>query len=158
MTPTVRLTVSTRTITAISVTLFAATLMGLTGCSDSKDPRTLRVELYDYAIKTKGNPVTLTSGVITITGINRSNETHELVLFKTDLAPDALPRKDDGSINERGTGLELIEEAEGIKAATTKSFQATVTPGKYVLACNLIENDKKHYMLGMFLPITVTEK
>lgn len=139
-------------------TVLVSASIGLTACSDTNDPRTLNVELYDYAMKTKANPITLPSGTITFTGINRAKETHEIVLFKTDLAPEALPRKDDGSVDERGAGVELIDEAEGIKAGTTKSFQATVTPGKYVLACNLIENDKKHYMLGMFLPITVADK
>jgi hypothetical protein len=142
---------------SFATTLLAVGLTTLAGCSKSSDPRTLKVDLYDYAMKTASNPVTLPSGAITFTGVNRSNETHEIVLFKTDLAPDLLPRKDDGSVNERGDGLELIDEAEGIKAGKTKSFKATLTPGKYVLACNLIENGKKHYMLGMFLPITVTD-
>ncbi len=141
----------------VSLTALMAGSVALGGCSASKDPRVLKVELYDYAIKTKANPVTLSSGPITFTGINRATETHEIVLFKTDLAPDALPRKEDGSVDERGAGIELIDEAEGIKAGITKSFRATLTPGKYVLACNLIENGKKHYMLGMFLPITVTD-
>jgi plastocyanin len=130
--------------------------LGLSGCTDDTNPRALQVRLSDFAIKSAANPVLMKSGNITITSVNVGTSTHEVVLFKTDLDPLKLPLKDDGSVNERGVGLDLIDEAEGIKPGATKSFKATIEPGKYVLVCNMVDDGTIHYMKGMFLAITVT--
>jgi uncharacterized cupredoxin-like copper-binding protein len=126
----------------------------LASCGGSSGPASsLTADLTDFVVKTE--TTVLKAGEVTITANNIGNETHELVLFKTDLDADKLPVDEEGAVDEAGAGLTLVNEAEGIKPGKNKSFTATVTPGKYLLVCNTIENGKKHYMLGMYLPITV---
>ncbi len=144
-----------RIIAALAVTAAFGSSALLSACgSDSPSAATeLNADLTDFVVK--GDTTVLKAGDVTITGNNKGNETHELVLFKTDLEPDSLPVDEEGGVDEAGVGLTLVNEAEGIKPGKSKAFNATVTPGKYLLLCNTIENGKKHYMLGMYLPITV---
>lgn len=44
-------------------------------------------------------------------------ETLEFVVIKTDLAPDALPTKADGSVNEETDGLQAVDEIEASRSA-----------------------------------------
>ena len=70
---------------------------------------------------------------ITLEAVNEGKEVHELVLFKTDLAPADLPVDEEGAVDERGAGLELIDEVEDVKPGETKSFVVDLKPGKYVI-------------------------
>jgi hypothetical protein len=51
------------------------------------------------------------AGDVTFAVTNTGPEdTHEFVVFKIDLEPDALPTGSDGSVDEEGEGVELIDE------------------------------------------------
>ena len=81
-------------------------------------------------------------------------------MFKTDLAPDALPTGDDGSVDEAGAGIELIDEVEDIAAGSEGEVDVDLEAGNYVLICNVVqENDDGtttiHYAEGMFAAFTV---
>lgn len=88
---------------------------------------------------------------------------HEFVVFKTDLAPNSLPTNADGSVNETGTGVQASGEIEEFAVGATQSKTLTLSAGKYVLVCNVIEEEamsdmggiKAHYKLGMFAALTV---
>lgn len=97
------------------------------------------------------------AGSITLEAVNEGKEVHELVLFKTDLAPADLPVDEEGAVDERGAGLELIDEVEDVKPGETKSFVVDLKPGKYVMACNVVENGQRHFMNKMYKAFTVTE-
>jgi hypothetical protein len=89
---------------------------------------------------------------------------HELVVAKTDIAPQSLPTKADGSVNEEGAGVQALGEIEefAVGGPQTKAF--TMSAGKYVLFCNVVEDPptadmagiKAHYKLGMFAAFTVS--
>lgn len=89
---------------------------------------------------------------------------HELVIVKTDLAPNALPTKADGSVDESGAGLTAIGEIDEIPTGDEGEKEFNLTAGKYVLFCNIVETEampdmagiKAHYKLGMFAAFTVT--
>ena len=54
------------------------------------------------------------AGDVTFAVTNEGPEdTHEFVVFKTDLAPDALPTASDGSVDEEGEGVELSRRDRG---------------------------------------------
>ena len=78
------------------------------------------------------------------------------MLFKTDLAPADLPVDEEGAVDERGEGLELIDEVEDVKPGETKSFMVDLAPGNYVMACNVVENGERHFMNKMYKAFTVT--
>jgi uncharacterized cupredoxin-like copper-binding protein len=74
------------------------------------------------------------------------------VIFKTDLAPDALPLGDDGNVDEEGEGVEHIDEIEDITGGSTQSLTVTLDAGNYVFICNL----PGHYQQGMHAAFTVS--
>jgi hypothetical protein len=84
---------------------------------------------------------------------------HEFVVFKTDLAHRSLPTKDDGSVDEEGEGVVLINEIEEFDVGTTESATYDLAAGKYVFICNLVEEEagtlESHYGLGMSVEFTV---
>ena len=92
------------------------------------------------------------------------NHKHELVVAKTDLAPQSLPTKADGSVNEEGAGIKVIGEIEEFPVGEDAENEFDLTAGKYVLFCNVVEAEsmpdmggkKSHYSLGMFAAFTVT--
>ncbi|HEY9621459.1 MAG TPA: hypothetical protein V6C78_13880 [Crinalium sp.] len=95
---------------------------------------------------------TLSAGPTTFVVENKGKEPHELVIFKTDLALNQLPLKD-GKLDEDSKSLENIADTgeETLKAGETKTLQANLTPGHYVVICN-VEN---HFRRGMKTEFTV---
>jgi uncharacterized cupredoxin-like copper-binding protein len=92
------------------------------------------------------------------------NHKHELVVVKTDLAPNALPTNANGSVNETGAGVTTIGEIEEFAVGEDAENEFDLTAGKYALFCNVVEETptadmngiKAHYKLGMFAAFTVT--
>ena len=87
-------------------------------------------------------------------------DTHEFVVFKTDLAPDALPTAPDGSVDETGEGVELIGEIEDIAPGDTpQTLTVSLDAGSYVFICNIVEEEGQdtivHYHQGMRTRFTV---
>ena len=103
----------------------------------------------DFAIAL--DPSTASSGQVTFAITNEGPSTHEFVLFKTKLAPDALPVNEDGTVDEEGKGLKLVDEVEDIAAGSSQSLEVSLDAASYVVVCNL----PGHYKLGMHAPFTV---
>jgi uncharacterized cupredoxin-like copper-binding protein len=99
------------------------------------------------------------SGDVTFNIKNNGPSVHEFVVFKTDLAPDALPTTtaDNGAtiVDEEGQGVQAIDEKEDIPVGSSTSLTVNLAPGKYVLICN-IETDGGHYKQGMHVGFTVS--
>lgn len=97
------------------------------------------------------------AGAMSFTAQNDGKEVHELVLFKTDLDPAGLPLDEEGAVDERAPGIELIEEVEDVEPGTSKTFAVdNVAPGKYVLVCNTVDKGEKHYGHKMYSTFTVS--
>jgi uncharacterized cupredoxin-like copper-binding protein len=82
---------------------------------------------------------------------------HEFVVFRTDLAEDALPTttddKDQLIVDEEGAGVEHVDEVEDVQVGSDQDFEVNLTPGKYVVICNL----PQHYDSGMHAALTVED-
>jgi hypothetical protein len=88
---------------------------------------------------------------------NRGAETHELVVVRSDLQPDALPVVD-GAVPE--DDVDFIGEIEGFAAGSQASGVFDLEAGSYVLFCNLVETEESgeiesHYEEGMHAAFTV---
>ena len=87
---------------------------------------------------------------------------HEFVVIRTDLAPDALPTKPDGSVEEGGAGIiQVIGEIEEFSPGKTETTTMALAAGKYVFVCNVVDTHMSettlvHYKLGMRTAFTVT--
>ena len=92
------------------------------------------------------------AGELTFDVTNDAEQTHEFVIFQTDLAEDALPTADDGSVDEEGEGVTLVDEIEDIEAGSNQSLTVTLDAGSYVFICNL----PGHYAQGMHTSFTAS--
>jgi len=142
---------------ALVVPVLAVALVA-SACSsdDGGDGGTVEVTLQEFAIA--ATPATVSAGSVTFDATNSGPaDPHELVVFRTDLAPDALPTNDDGSVNEGGEGVELIGEIEEFPVGETESASFDLDAGSYVLICNIYDENEQeaHYAEGMRLAFTV---
>lgn len=98
------------------------------------------VELTDYKV-TPGAAI-LRAGETKIGLRNRGSQPHDLVVLRTELAPDKLPY-DAGTATAQEPGLVL--RTKELRAGGTAVATLTLEPGQYVLICNVAG----HYRLGM---------
>jgi len=118
---------------------------------------TVEVTLQEFAVLP--SPDSVPAGEVTFDVTNTGPEdVHEFVVFATDLAPDALPTAPDGSVDETGEGVELIDEIEEIAVGETPTLTVTLDAGSYVLICNIVEDEGAdtivHYQQGMRVGFT----
>lgn len=151
------LAVSVACVAALSV--FATLAAGLTG---QLSAQTVRIELAPGGSPDKLKPLTgiAKAGQITFAVANQSNiphktngatdlpSPHELVVLKTNLAPNKLPlNKSSSAAVETGrVGKPLL-----VSPGKTRTITLNLKPGKYVLICNLAY----HYQSGQYAAFKV---
>jgi uncharacterized cupredoxin-like copper-binding protein len=130
-------------------TLVRATLLGLAlaGVACSGGGTAVHATLKDDSITI--DPDSAAAGKISFDIRNDGTTTHEFEIFRTDLAPDALPT--DGDVVD-DAGLQAVEEVEDVAPGTSAQLSVDLSPGSYVMICNLPE----HYAKGMHSGFTVT--
>jgi uncharacterized cupredoxin-like copper-binding protein len=147
---------SRRSRAAIFVAIVGALSLVAAGCSD--DETTVDVTVQEFAVIPASTSAP--AGDVTFDVTNEGpDDTHEFVVFKTDLAPDALPTAADGSVDEEGEGVELIDEIEDIAVGDTPTLTVSLDAGSYVFICNIVEEEGgetiAHYQQGMRVAFTV---
>lgn len=111
----------------------------------------LEIKMGDYFFDPKD--ASAKAGSVTISAPNNGKLVHELVLAKTNQGPASLPTTSNGEVDEaklesRG---EVAGEIADVAAGDTKQGTLKLTPGKYVMFCNL----PGHYAQGMYGALTV---
>jgi uncharacterized cupredoxin-like copper-binding protein len=97
---------------------------------------------------------TMKAGQADFTITNSGTVPHELLVFKSDLAPSAYPSDGAGTIDEEGGGVSLISDGDNIDPGGTQSRTVDLTtPGSYLFVCNI----PGHFKQGMFTVVTVTQ-
>ena len=112
----------------------------------------LTINMSDYAFTPNG--ASTKAGTVKISTPNQGQLPHELVLLKTDKSPGSLPTLSNGEVDEEGleaSGVESPGEIEDVGPGQTKSGTLKLTPGRYVMICNL----PGHYKQGMYGTLTV---
>jgi uncharacterized cupredoxin-like copper-binding protein len=142
---------------AIFVATVAVLALVSAGCSGDEET-TVDVTVQEFAIIPASSSAP--AGDVTFDVTNEGpDDVHEFVVFKTDLAPDALPTVADGSVDEEGEGVELIDEIEDIAVGDTPTLTVTLDVGSYVFICNIVEEEDgetiAHYQQGMRVAFTV---
>lgn len=106
----------------------------------------LIVEMTDYKVVT--NAATVRAGETRIGVRNRGSQPHDLVVLRTDLAPDKLPYDiARAKADEPG----LVARSNELRAGGTAAVTVKLEPGHYVLICNVAG----HYGLGMRVALGV---
>jgi uncharacterized cupredoxin-like copper-binding protein len=131
----------------------ALTLLGLVACShqpSSPPGAVVPITLEDYRILSS---VTMVSaGTVNFTVFSKGPSTHELAVFETTRPADQLPLGTDGlRIDEDSSLLREAGELEQVDIGETETFALRLTPGTYVLVCNM----EGHYLGGMHFSLIV---
>jgi len=106
--------------------------------------------------------VTLTEWKVTVTGTIKAGKTdvlisnigvaqHELLVFKSALAPSAYPTDKTGDIIEDGPGVALLSDGDNIDPGGSQTRTVDLAPGTYLFVCNI----PSHFKQGMFTVVTV---
>ena len=81
-------------------------------------------------------------GTVAFTVRNDGDENHEFVIVNG-VAPNSLPRKKDGSLDEDALPPgALAGEVEEFAPGTTCAGVFALTPGDYTLLCNVVEKEE----------------
>ena len=133
---------------ASTTSTVAGSTLGSSTTASSVPDRLIVVE-HDFALATSTS--TVASGNVTLNITNQGPSSHELLAFRTDLPEDQLPLGVDGRIKEDALPKALDTETD-LTPGSQRSVTVPLTPGRYVLVCNL----QNHYKMGMHLVVTVT--
>ena len=136
--------------------VFAVAVLGCAGQAEQAvEPgveQQLDVVLRDFAIEPERQVVR--PGLTDFRAFNEGPTVHELILVRTDVADDELPLQADGlTAVEEAPTVEFVVADEGIDLGERGGFQAELSPGKYVLYCNL----EGHYLGEMYAALEVEE-
>lgn len=147
---------------ALLMGALAALALVAAACGDDEEEEgaagaTVNVSLIEWSVVP--DTTSVAAGSVTFTATNDGAENHELVVIRTDLAPDALPVVE-GKVDE--DQVDVIGEIEEFAPGQTESATFDLEPGNYVLICNIAEVEEdgeieSHYQLGMRTAFEVTE-
>jgi len=136
--------------------VMAAFMVACGGDDDGAKASKVDVALKEWTIAP--STASVKAGDITFTVSNNGTTAHEMVIIKSDLAPDALPVDENGKVLE--DDLDAIDEVDAFAAGTTEELTVNLAAGKYILICNILENPPgqeavSHYQNGMATAFTV---
>lgn len=141
---------------SLAVLVLAGVLAVGAGACGGGGGGTVEVTLQEFAVLPAESSVEAGDVTFDVTNTGPA-DVHEFVVFKTDLAPDALPTDETGAVVETGEGIELIGEIEDVAVDENQSVTLDLTAGSYVLICNIYEEaeQESHYQVGMRTAFTV---
>jgi uncharacterized cupredoxin-like copper-binding protein len=121
------------------------------GLAVPQGSRVLHVDERDFALHMP--TTTLHAGTYVFVDTNHGPSAHELVMWKTDDPAARLPLLPSHRVNEDSPALSsVLDSGTSLDPGQTRLLSATLSPGHYVIACNL----PGHFIAGMHLDITVT--
>jgi uncharacterized cupredoxin-like copper-binding protein len=110
----------------------------------------VNVGLEDFRVRP--DVAAVPAGTVRFQIRNQGPTSHEFIVVRTDRPPDKLPLQRDGlTVNEEAPGIDLLDEAEGLDIDDRQTMVLRLTPGHYVMYCNL----EGHYLGGMHAALTV---
>lgn len=129
------------------------TVIGDSGMASSAKPvpeSTGKVSVIEQNYGIYLNTSAVPAGQVQFDLSNLGPDQHEFVVFKTDLAADALP-VENGQVNESAPSLQKMDEQQEYPSGESRTLTLNLDPGHYVLICNL----PGHYQQGMYVDFTV---
>lgn len=106
----------------------------------------ITVEATEFALALSADAAA--AGEVTFTLNNAGAIPHELVVIRSDEAPDALPTEGGIAVED---GLDIVGRTSQIAGGASEDLTVTLEAGKYILICNI----PAHYETGMRAAFTV---
>jgi hypothetical protein len=133
------------------------TITACGGDDDDAGGDTIDVVVSEWTVEA---PATAKAGMVTINASNEGGETHEVVVVRADSSAGFV-QDDTGKVDEDGFAEgDFIGEITEFEAGTSSSGTFELTPGTYVLFCNIVEEEadgtfESHFMEGMQTTLVV---
>jgi high-affinity iron transporter len=117
----------------------------------------VRVTLGEFVVKAK--PSSAAAGPVDFVVTNKGSMTHEFVVARAGTG-GTLPLDADGAVDESQIAdTDRIGELEDMERGDTAKLDTALTPGAYVLFCNIVDKSggvtDSHYHDGMYTSFTV---
>ena len=110
----------------------------------------LNVLLEDF--KVREDVAVVPAGTVRFQVRGQGPTRHELIVVRTNRAPEKLPLQSDGlTVNEEAPGIDLVDDIDGLDIDERQTLVLGLAPGNYVLYCNL----EGHYLGGMHASLAV---
>jgi uncharacterized cupredoxin-like copper-binding protein len=135
---------ATSTTTSSSPT---ATASATTGAGGEGGSTTVDATLTEFKIALDKDSAS--AGEVEFKADNKGAIQHELVVIKSDLAPDKLPVGSAGTVDE--SKVDVVGKIDPFDAGKTETKSLDLEAGKYVLICDIAG----HYAGGMHAAFTV---
>jgi len=115
-------------------------------------PRGTPVNVLLEDFRVREDAAVVPAGTVSFRVRNQGPTSHELIVVRTDRAPDKLPLQRDGlTVDEEARGIKLLDEIEGLDIDDRQTLVLDLAAGNYVMYCNL----EGHYLGGMYAALTV---
>lgn len=142
----------------IVIAMGVLTALLVAACGGDGKATDVSVALKEWSIA--ASPATVTEGKVKFEVANEGTVPHEFVVVKSDLTPNGLP-VENGKVVEGQ--VNIVDEIEPFGAKTTESIELDLSPGKYLLICNIVETPPglpvvSHYRNGMVVAFLVEQK
>jgi hypothetical protein len=139
---------------ALTLVLAALALVVFVTAERRHEPAPLgapvNVRLEDF--KVLPDAAVAPAGNVSLLILNQGPTTHQLIVVRTDRAPDKLPLQRDGlTVDEDASGIDVVDEVGGLDIDDRQTLDLRLAAGHYVMYCNL----EGHYLGGMYAALTV---
>lgn len=115
----------------------------------------MRLTDYDVLL----SETSVSAGKVELVIDNAGGFVHELLVVRSDLAIDELPKTADGLFDESASSVQVVAEANDIAAGATVTITEQLDAGGCYRICNRPAepgDPKTHFQHGMLAPLTVT--
>jgi hypothetical protein len=101
----------------------------------------------------------VSAGAVELAIDNVGGFVHEILLVRSDLAIEELPKTADGLFDEQATGVTVVASADDVAAGATATITKQLEAGAYYLICNRPAepgDTVTHFGHSMYAPFAVT--
>jgi uncharacterized cupredoxin-like copper-binding protein len=141
---------------AVAVGIVACGGGGPSNKSNAPVTSTVTVSLKEWSVEASAQQVK--PGTVTFVVSNAGTMPHDFVVIKSDLPPEQLPVDADGRVIE--SKVNTLGRIDAFAAGSTQSLSLDLTPGKYLLICNVVDasgsKPVSHYRNGMVASLLVS--
>ena len=130
------------------------------GGPDAVAPVTSELKLVVKEWAIEADRASVQSGTVRFVVQNTGHDLHEVVILRSDLTVEQLPKDEQGGVLEEAEGVEFIGEIEDVLPGDSLAADFQLEPGRYVLVCNIAETEEDghiehHFVEGMVTTVQV---
>lgn len=138
--------------------LIVLSLFLLAGCKDGDSTAEVAVTLREWEVTSE--PLEVRPGKVSFEVSNSGTKQHQFIVVKSDLPPGQLPTID---VQVDESKVNISGRVEAFAAGATATLELELFPGKYLLICNLVDQQASgvadpHYLNGMVQPFLILDE